>query len=367
MTRPAALLAMIALLACAACKREAPTPAKAEPPPAVLTASPGPETEGGHRVRSLASGPSQICALYASGAVACWGEGARPSLGLTGSADVPVRVPDVRAATQIALGACHGCALGKDGRVACWGYRPRAPDGAGAEGASLAIFGAPPCDEGAPVFAAHPVAVPDVPRIRLLATRGDGDWTSGLGEDERVYSWVPFAQPGAKTRMVGMPDKRSPDVTGAVELSAGATTCARMPDGKATCQRPAGGDGQALAAPTAPIVAIAETHLDDERCFLLATGAIECRSARATVAIPDERAAKAIAVAIPEVCALHADGTVACWAYDAAPPGKATPLPRSVEGARALASSRDQLCALVGDAAICWHPKDGQPARIPLP
>ena len=91
--------------------------ASALAPPAPAIALPGPAI-------SVAAAADASCALLASGDVACWGAGGRGQLGsgdLTGRA-APAGVVSLPAkATALAAGAHHVCALLASGRIACWG------------------------------------------------------------------------------------------------------------------------------------------------------------------------------------------------------------------------------------------------------
>jgi alpha-tubulin suppressor-like RCC1 family protein len=76
---------------------------------------------------AIAAGESHTCALVASGTVRCWGLNSNGQLGdgTTTTRLTPVTVPGVVNAIAIAaggtLGASHTCALFADGAVRCWG------------------------------------------------------------------------------------------------------------------------------------------------------------------------------------------------------------------------------------------------------
>ncbi|MFN3199957.1 MAG: thrombospondin type 3 repeat-containing protein [Bradymonadia bacterium] len=85
-------------------------------------------------VAALSMGGSSSCALYADGAVRCWGYNGYGNLGQgdtntrgndaggLGDELQPIRLGTGRTATQVALGWGHACALLDDGGVKCWGY-----------------------------------------------------------------------------------------------------------------------------------------------------------------------------------------------------------------------------------------------------
>ena len=81
---------------------------------------------------SIAAGGDHICALLATGGVACWGSNASGELGdATHSGPstcngypcsaTPVAAHGVTAATAVTAGHDHTCALLAGGAVACWG------------------------------------------------------------------------------------------------------------------------------------------------------------------------------------------------------------------------------------------------------
>ncbi len=77
----------------------------------------------------VASGEGHSCAIVDGGGVRCWGRDAEGQLGDGPGADrsdVPVTVVDedgvpLRGVTRLALGALHSCAVGEGGTVRCWG------------------------------------------------------------------------------------------------------------------------------------------------------------------------------------------------------------------------------------------------------
>lgn len=76
------------------------------------------------RVRSIAVGGGQTCALLWTGVVKCWGSNVSGELGVGAydSQAAPVEVPGVSGGTTaLAAGWRHTCALLADGRVRCWG------------------------------------------------------------------------------------------------------------------------------------------------------------------------------------------------------------------------------------------------------
>ncbi len=84
----------------------------------------------GHGVLATTAGDSHSCALFDTGKVRCWGNGANGRLGYgntttIGDNENPGAGGDVdlggRSAVDIAAGEAHTCALLDDGKVRCWG------------------------------------------------------------------------------------------------------------------------------------------------------------------------------------------------------------------------------------------------------
>jgi alpha-tubulin suppressor-like RCC1 family protein len=71
----------------------------------------------------VALGLTHACARNGDGTISCWGSNDHGQLG-DGSAEshaMPVSVPGITGATQIASGSAHVCARTSDGLVRCWG------------------------------------------------------------------------------------------------------------------------------------------------------------------------------------------------------------------------------------------------------
>ena len=87
-----------------------------------LVGSVGALAQAGDPVVQVDAGERHACALYQSGKVYCWGNGAFGQLGTDLLfSSLPVMVEDLDDIVQISMGAYHSCALQNGGRVFCWG------------------------------------------------------------------------------------------------------------------------------------------------------------------------------------------------------------------------------------------------------
>lgn len=77
----------------------------------------------------IASGHNHSCALLGNSSMSCWGDNSGKQLGPGAGNDarrkIPVTVPDIDDAAQIAAGDRHTCVRRKDGGVLCWGDNSR--------------------------------------------------------------------------------------------------------------------------------------------------------------------------------------------------------------------------------------------------
>lgn len=77
---------------------------------------------------AVATSGLHTCAASANGTVRCWGLGEQGQLG-TGEVlfqpqAIPIAVPGIVSAIQVALGPNHSCAVLSDGTARCWGINP---------------------------------------------------------------------------------------------------------------------------------------------------------------------------------------------------------------------------------------------------
>lgn len=78
-------------------------------------------------VDQVAYWPLHACAVHANGTVSCWGSGGEGQLGQggTGNRYVPVQIPRIRDAVDVASSIRANCVLHGHGGVSCWGSNHR--------------------------------------------------------------------------------------------------------------------------------------------------------------------------------------------------------------------------------------------------
>ncbi|WP_394835188.1 hypothetical protein LVJ94_52685 [Pendulispora rubella] len=112
----------------------------------------------------VATGALHACARLSEPAsgrnVRCWGSNRLRQLGVPHVVDrgLPVDVPHLETATQLALGHEHSCARTEQGAVRCWGGGLRCVPGEWFEGKRVAV---------------KPGAIPGMENVRLVAAGGD--------------------------------------------------------------------------------------------------------------------------------------------------------------------------------------------------
>jgi alpha-tubulin suppressor-like RCC1 family protein len=191
---------------------------------------------------AIASGGAHSCALLSSGQVYCWGAQSEGQLGndtpLSSPSALPVRVSALGTDAEAALtnvvaidaGGAHSCAVLKDGTVRCWG---RNDSGELGTGDTLPLR-----------FASNPV--PGVTTARALAA--GLAHSCALLHDATVRCWGAnqAGQLGNGTfdnSLLPVPASTQ-NIIAAIDAGPrGATTCARLIDGRAQCWG-AGGDGE---------------------------------------------------------------------------------------------------------------------------
>ncbi len=302
-------------------------------------------------VVQIVAGESHTCALLDSGALRCWGDGAKGRLGYgaetdLGDDELPTAVGTVQVgaiATQIAAGGAHTCAVVQQ-HAYCWGDATQGKLGYG----NTLDLG----DDELPVAAG---AVP-TPGLVYAVAAGLGH-TCALLTDGRVQCWglgvdgrLGYGETANRGDQPNPPQATLGLGAGAiVQLVTGnAHSCVLIGGGAVKCWGDGGngalgysstqdlGDDEAID--TLPAVAIggnarAITAGGNHTCALLDTGAVRCWGHASsgqlgygnvenigdneTPAVAGDVALGGAAIAITagaaHTCAVLADGAVRCW------------------------------------------------------
>ena len=382
----------------------------------------------------LALGARHTCVLSAAGTVSCWGEGQYGQLGMGNtnsigdnevpeSVGVPVDLGFVGATTiplrasAITAGDAHTCAIVTGARVKCWGAAGYGQLGRG---------NSTPIGDNETPAATTPLNIGNNDAIESVSA---GDiHTCATTIAHVVYCWgnSDFGQAGQGTTVpIGDTAGERPNAPvqlpnglGARVVSAGAAhTCVVLDGNNVTCwgqatfgqlgygninhigdnefvaANPVHGGRVLLRASPVNTVALAVGH-GAHTCAIVRGGSVSCWGANSwgqlglarpdaigddelpetagTVALPENRAALALAIGEFHTCALLAGGKVSCWGNGAngrlgygntAPVGdNETPatgpgfvqLPGGAT-ATAIATGMAHTCALLASGKVtCW-------------
>jgi hypothetical protein len=273
---------------------------------------------------SVSLGNDFACALTASGAVQCWGNGQ------VGSSTYPVTVPGLESgATAISAGDMYACALTRFGAVQCWDYDQRTG------GASQATV------------------VPGLERGIIAVSLG-----SNAGG--------PYA---------GASSACAVTASGAAECW-GDNTYGQLGNGSIG---PAAGSTVPVPVTGLDHGVTAVSVGDSAACAITAGGAVQCWGDNAFGQLgidPRVLAFSLVPVAIPGLtsgviavsagdlaaCALTADGQVTCWgnawgfvSSDVAGPWGPVPIAGLSGGVTAVSVTGNDGCALTADTGVvCW-------------
>jgi alpha-tubulin suppressor-like RCC1 family protein len=326
---------------------------------------------GPARPVAITAGLFSTCALLSDGTAKCWGYNAYGQLGDGTMVDsrTPVVVQGLHGATSIdGCAGYHVCARLSTGKAQCWGsgYLGSLGNGATLDSATIKTV--------ANLTSVAQVSTGDNGSCAALLDGTAACWGAvGTGADPTVPSAVP-------------------GLAGVVSVTTGSgDPCALLAGGTVSCW----GNNQwgqvgvdASSTPvTTPSAVAGLTHVtsvaagSEEVCALLADGAVACwgfngygqlgdgttAASSTPVAVRGIAGAKAVAVGGYYACALLADGSVACWgdnAYGTLGDGTTTssPAPVAVSGldhVAAIATGIEHACALLDDGGVrCWGADD---------
>jgi alpha-tubulin suppressor-like RCC1 family protein len=222
--------------------------------------------------KKISAGGFSSCAIRASGAALCWGDGARGQLGTGNFADrnTPGNVLGLGDATSISAGQYHACAIRQAGNTVCWGDNFYGELGIGSSRNtrnSPAIVDLGPA-ESVSSGNGHTCAIAkDRSRVLCWGRGSDGQLGNGLNGDRSV------------------PVELLPDIAGARSVSSGGRhSCTVSTDGAAFCWG-RGADGQlgygGLSSSNSPVAVQGRGFRDisageNHTCALRRSGEVLC-------------------------------------------------------------------------------------------
>jgi alpha-tubulin suppressor-like RCC1 family protein len=300
-------------------------------------------TSGGSpdaRVSSLASHGSHTCASLADGHVICWGGNFAGQLG-DGSYEnrvIPVTVPGVLSATQVAAGALHSCALELTGQVVCWGNNAYGQLG-----------------DGSVTSSPYPRMVLGLGAVAIAA----GDYhTCALGHQGEVWCWgenlageLGIGFEGGSSQWPQLVTGLGPG-SGVVKIAAGrGHTCAALLSGTVYCW--------------------GWNHVGQ-----LGDSTLVNHSVPTAVTALDGAAITSLAAGQAHTCVATFTGSVFCWGWngsgqigDGTQIDRTTPVLINAANVANVAAGRAHTCAIttVG-TTLCWGANDlGQSSLLPAP
>lgn len=288
----------------------------------------------------IATGSRHSCALLSDGTISCWGNNYFGQLGNGESgreffytdtsdgfvfSDLPVQVPGIDDAIDVAAGSSHTCAIHGDSSVSCWGSNRYGQLGYGSTG-----------------FGRHSVTPQKVEGIEgIVALATGGVRTCVLHKIGTVACWGRGGGPTSDD-----PESILEVVTNAVSIDAGGShSCVIREDMTVLCWgfNTSGqlGNGETYFGHSDVI-----QHFDE------------------VVQVAGITDAVGIAADGNHTCAVHEDGTVSCWGgnwrgeigngttdnYSNAPV-----LVKNITNATSVSAGIGHTCALHDDATIsCW-------------
>ncbi len=294
---------------------------------------------------TISAGYGSSCALMVDTTVRCWGLAKPPAnqSGVPTIHKIPVQVPGLTGAVEVATGTDEDCARMPDGTVGCWGSGP--------------------LGDGTTSSSSTPVPVAGISNAVSLS----GDWPCAALADGTVRCWG---------RQIGTTPVTVAGLSNAVSVHG---SCAILADGSVSCWTIA-----MVAAPLAglsDVVALDAPGGSFQGCAVTADGTAHCWGSGYNGQLGDgtytpwsptpvtvSGLTDVVDVAMAGTngaCASLADGTVRCWGDNSAgqlgngSTIEKSSLPVNVSGlTHAVAvsgSSPGHMCALLDDGqGRCW-------------
>jgi alpha-tubulin suppressor-like RCC1 family protein len=187
----------------------------------MVTSTPG-RVMGLPVIQQLAAGISHLCARAVSGSVYCWGSNLNGALGAGSTAttsNVPLMVPGITDAVDIAAGQTTTCVRRATGEISCWGNNAQGQLGQGTSSRLAELPPVPTITDAVSVHAGQnfTCAVTATGAVRCWGNNAFGQ----LGDGTRTSSRAPVA-----TSLTGV---RTMDAMGesacAVQMAGGGVFC----------------------------------------------------------------------------------------------------------------------------------------------
>lgn len=302
--------------------------------------------------RAFSTGGSHACAVSTAGKVYCWGANSRGQLGdgTTDASALPIEVPGITDAIAVDAGASHTCVVRSEGKVSCWGSNSGGQLGNGITLEVVEYPGYPPYTVPSEEFSSTPLEVPglsDVVQIsagfdKTCAVVADGTarcWGYNYNGDIGNGSFTPATSPAT---VVGLDSVLEIETTDVV-------TCARLASGEVNCWgfRFNVGDGTPM-----PSLEDYPYPYPDPTEFVQPE----------PVKVADLDQVTSISGSFDAMCALEADGALACWGYGYPDPdddpnstGNRPIVIAESSGATTIAAGSSDVCYTRADGtAACW-------------
>lgn len=322
----------------------------------------------------VGAGSSFSCARTADGRIYCWGENGLGQLGNGGTtdSDVPVQVPGITNAVDLAVGREHACVVRTTGAVACWGENARHQVG----------------DDAGTAEHTSPFDVPGISDARSIAA--GAEHTCAVRATGAVSCWGrnDQSQLGTAGGDRGTPMDVSGGLGSVVQVDAGGKfNCAVRRGGGVVCwgdaaQRQLGDGGTTDRVIPVPVGIFADAlHVScgsDFACVVHSTGVVDCwgandqgqlgdgmtAAARGTIepvmGLPATGAAE-LTCGTDHACVRTGGGALYCWgANSGGQLGDASFMDRltAVSVAPAIlttaAAGQQHTCAASATTVYCW-------------